>query len=72
MNLIKNLAASDITTMIVVSVVVIVFIVAIVLWIRMLFKSKTDEKFFKNLILGVLVVYVLLVITIILFPSILI
>ena len=72
MNLIKNLAMNDITTTIVVSVVVIVFIVAIVLWIRMLFKSKSDESFFKKLIVGVLVCYVLLVIAIVLFPCILI
>ena len=72
MNLIKNLAMNDITTTIVVSMVVIVFIVAIVLWIRMLFKSKSDESFFKKLIVGVLVCYVLLVIAIVLFPCILI
>ena len=72
MNLIKNLAMSDITTTIVVSVVVIVFIVAIVLWIRMLFKSKSDESFFKKLVVGVLVCYVLLIIAILLFPCILI
>ena len=72
MNLIKNLAMNDITTTIVVSVVVIVFIVAIVLWIRMLFKSKSDESFFKKLVVGVLVCYVLLVIAIVLFPCILI
>ena len=72
MNLIKNLAMNDITTTIVVSMVVIVFIVAIVLWIRMLFKSKTDESFFKKLIVGVLIGYVLLIIAIVLFPCILI
>ena len=72
MNLIKNLAMNDITTTIVVSMVVIVFIVAIVLWIRMLFESKSDESFFKKLVVGVLVCYVLLVIAIVLFPCILI
>ena len=72
MNLIKNLAANDIITVTIVSLIVIVFIVAIVIWIRMLFKSKTDESFFKKLIIGVLVGYVLLVVAIILFPSILI
>ena len=72
MNVIKNLAANDIITTTIVSLIVIVFIVAIVIWIRMLFKSKTDESFFKKLIIGVLVGYVLLVVAIILFPSILI
>ena len=72
MNVIKNLAANDIITTTIVSLIVIVFIVAIVIWIRMLFKSKTDESFFKKLIIGVLVSYVLLVVAIILFPSILI
>lgn len=72
MSVIKNLAANDIITTTIVSLIVIVFIVAIVIWIRMLFKSKTDESFFKKLIIGVLVGYVLLVVTIILFPSILI
>lgn len=72
MNVIKNLAANDIITVTIVSLIVIVFIVAIVIWIRMLFKSKTDESFFKKLIIGVLVGYVLLVVAIILFPSILI
>ena len=72
MNLIKNLAMNDITTTIVVSVVVIVFIVAIALWIRMLFESKSDESFFKKLVVGVLVCYVLLIIAIVLFPCILI
>lgn len=72
MNVIKNLAANDIITVTIVSLIVIVFIVAIVIWIRMLFKSKTDESFFKKLIIGVLVGYVLLIVAIILFPSILI
>lgn len=72
MNVIKNLAANDIITVTIVSLIVIVFIVAIVIWIRMLFKSKTDESFFKKLIIGILVGYVLLVLAIILFPSILI
>lgn len=72
MNVIKNLAANDIITVTIVSLIVIVFIVAIVIWIRMLFKSKTDESFFKKLIIGVLIGYVLLVVAIILFPSILI
>ena len=72
MNVIKNLAANDIITVTIVSLIVIVFIVAIVIWIRMLFKSKTDESFFKKLIVGVLVGYVLLVVAIILFLSILI
>ena len=72
MSVIKNLAANDIITVTIVSLIVIVFIVAIVIWIRMLFKSKTDESFFKKLIIGVLVGYVLLVVAIILFPSILI
>ena len=72
MSVIKNLAANDIITTTIVSLIVIVFIVAIVIWIRMLFKSKTDEGFFKKLIIGVLVGYVLLVVAIILFPSILI
>ena len=72
MSVIKNLAANDIITTTIVSLIVIVFIVAIVIWIRMLFKSKTDESFFKKLIIGVLVGYVLLVVTIILFPLILI
>ena len=72
MNVIKNLAANDIITTTIVSLIVIVFIVAIVIWIRMLFKSKTDESFFKKLIVGVLIGYVLLVVAIILFPSILI
>ena len=72
MNVIKNLAANDIITVTIVSLIVIVFIVTIVIWIRMLFKSKTDESFFKKLIIGVLVGYVLLVVAIILFPSILI
>ena len=72
MNVIKNLAANDIITVTIVSLIVIVFIVAIVIWIRMLFKSKTDESFFKKLIIGVLVGYVLLLVAIILFPSILI
>lgn len=72
MNVIKNLTANDIITVTIVSLIVIVFIVAIVIWIRMLFKSKTDESFFKKLIIGVLVGYVLLVVAIILFPSILI
>ena len=72
MSVIKNLAANDIITTTIVSLIVIVFIVAIVIWIRMLFKSKTDESFFKKLIIGVLVGYVLLVVAIILFPSILI
>ena len=72
MNVIKNLAANDIITVTIVSLIVIVFIVAIVIWIRMLFKSKTDESFFKKLIIGVLVGYVLLVVAIILFLSILI
>ena len=72
MNVIKNLAANDIITVTIVSLIVIVFIVAIVIWIRMLFKSKTDESFFKKLIVGVLIGYVLLVVAIILFLSILI
>lgn len=72
MNVIKNLAANDIITVTIVSLIVIVFIVAIVIWIRMLFKSKTDESFFKKLIVGVLIGYVLLVIAIVLFPCILI
>lgn len=72
MNVIKNLAANDIITVTIVSLIGIVFIVAIVIWIRMLFKSKTDESFFKKLIIGVLIGYVLLVVAIILFPSILI
>ena len=72
MNLIKNLAANYVITTTIVSLIVIVFIVAIVIWIRMLFKSKTDESFFKKLIIGVLVGYVLLVVAIILFLSILI
>lgn len=72
MNVIKNLTANDIITVTIVSLIVIVFIVAIVIWIRILFKSKTDESFFKKLIIGVLVGYVLLVVAIILFPSILI
>ena len=72
MNAIKNLAANDIITVTIVSLIVIVFIVAIVIWIRMLFNSKNDESFFKKLIIGILVGYVLLVLAIILFPSILI
>ena len=72
MNVIKNLAANDIITVTIVSLIVIVFIVAIVIWIRMLFKSKTDESFFKKLIVGVLIGYVLLIIAIVLFPCILI
>ena len=72
MNVIKNLAANDIITVTIVSLIVIVFIVAIVIWIRMLFNSKNDESFFKKLIIGILVGYVLLVLAIILFPSILI
>ena len=72
MNVIKNLAANDIITVTIVSLIVIVLIVAIVIWIRMLFEIKTDESFFKKLIIGVLVGYVLLVVAIILFPSILI
>lgn len=72
MNVIKNLAANDIITVAILSLIVIVLIVAIVIWIRMLFKSKTDESFFKKLIVGVLIGYVLLVVAIILFLSILI
>ena len=72
MNAIKNLAANDIITVTIVSLIVIVFIVAIVIWIRMLFKSKTDESLFKKLIVGVLIGYVLLIIAIVLFPCILI
>ena len=72
MNVIKNLAANDIITVTIVSLIVIGFIVAIVIWIRMLFKSKTDESFFKKLIVGVLIGYVLLIIAIVLFPCILI
>ena len=72
MNVIKNLTANDIITVTIVSLIVIVFIVAIVIWIRMLFKRKTDESFLKKLIIGVLIGYVLLVVAIILFPSILI
>ena len=69
MSVIKNLAANDITTTIIVSLIVILFIVTIVIWIRMLFNSKNDESFFKKLIIGILVGYVLLVVAIILFPS---
>ena len=72
MNVIKNLAANDIITVTIVSLIVIVFIVAIVIWIRMLFDSKNDESFFKKLVVGVFVCYVLLVIAIVLFPCILI
>ena len=72
MNVIKNLAANDIITVTIVLLIAIVFIVAIVIWIRMLFKSKTDESLFKKLIVGVLIGYVLLIIAIVLFPCILI